>query len=62
MDVRKSCVTILMDRRAYAPGEVVDGLVCLNLLQTVESRGLFIKLKASVLCWCWVVGGVHLKS
>ncbi|KAI7844955.1 hypothetical protein COHA_001602 [Chlorella ohadii] len=50
MDVRKSCVTILMDRRAYAPGEVVDGLVCLNLLQTVESRGLFIKLKGYEEC------------
>lgn len=49
MDVRKSCVSVLLNRNAYAPGETVEGLVCLNLLHTVESRGLFIKLKVGVL-------------
>lgn len=43
MDVRKECCAVTLNKPVYQPGEVVEGLACLNLQSAAECRGLFIK-------------------
>lgn len=43
MDVRKECIAVILNRPCYRPGELVEGVCCVNLQSSFESRGLFIK-------------------
>lgn len=44
--VVRSTVVLVVDRESYAPGETVDGIVCLNLVECLQGS-LFVKVRSA---------------